>query len=174
MSLESFVSVTAIPECFERLQADAERMRGDLERLQRFVELCAGAAAPAPAPAGQREETTPAAPAPAPVRRGDPVVIHVSALGEESIEKIPSPLGGRSRAEMEATAKDAAMRMIEQMKIARWPASWALASFAGLIEAIREMRDASQGFQCSQTMDAILKALDDIHEQVTTEGQANG
>lgn len=172
MSLESFVKERAVPELFKRLQADAERMRGDLERLQRFVELCAGATAPAPAPGGQREETTLAAPAPAPVRRGDPVVIHVSALGEESIEKIPSPPGGRSRAEMEAAAQEAAKKMVSLVDMARgqrWP------TFSGLAWAIREMRDASQKFQCPQTMDAILTALDDMHQQANTEeGQANG
>lgn len=59
MSLDSFVRITAIPECFEGLQADAERMRGDLERLQRFVELAMAKQVVAPAPSPAPEASTP-------------------------------------------------------------------------------------------------------------------
>lgn len=60
MSLDSFVKTTAVPELFERLQADAEQFRGDLERLQRFVELAMAKRVVAPAPSPAPEASTPA------------------------------------------------------------------------------------------------------------------
>lgn len=142
MSLDSFVKITAVPELFERLQADAEQFRGDLERLQRFVELAMAKRVVAPAPS----------PAPEPCATA-PVEMEASA-----------------RQRLEDDAQEAARTMVfcfELMQQQRQTTGTSLAC------ALRVMRKASAGFECSQTMQAIIKALDEIGT-AAKEAQNNG
>jgi hypothetical protein len=145
MSLDSFVKITAVPELFERLQADAEQFRGDLERLQRFVELTMAERQVAAAP-----DLKPAAPEPC-------------ATAPVEMESI-----ARQRLEDDAVA--AAKKMVASFDLMKHQKQTTGTSLA---YAMRVMREASAGFECPQTMQAIIKALDEIGT-ATREVQNNG
>jgi hypothetical protein len=144
MSLDSFVRVTAIPECFERLQADAERLKGDIERLQRFVELmmakssCASVVDPVPASVPQ--PSTP-----------EPVEMESSA-----------------RQRLELNAQAAATQMVERVTLMHQQKQSTATSLA---YALRAAQEASADFQCPRTMDAILKALDEMDVILTARNE---
>lgn len=148
MSLDSFVKITAIPECFEGLQADAERMRGDLERLQRFVELSlASRICPTKA-----ENSSAPAPVPEP-SASEPVEMESSA---------------RQRLEDDADAT--AQRMVAGFDLMKQQGQSTATSLA---YALRVAREASAGFECPRMMKAILTVLDCMDAAARKE-QSNG
>lgn len=152
MSLDSFVKITAIPELFERLQADAEQFRGDLERLQRFVELTTVVVAGNYGARAERGVVPAPPPAPEPSARA-PVEMEA---------------GARQRLEDDADA--AAKGMVLGIDLMTRQGQTTATSLA---YALRIAREASAGFECPQTMGAILRVLDGM-DAAAREEQSNG
>lgn len=150
MSLDSFVKITAIPELFDRLQADAEQFRGDLERLQRFVELTTVVVAGNYGARAERGVVT--APAPQP-----------SASA-------PVEMDAGARQRLEDDAAEAATSMVLGIDLMTRQGQTTATSLA---YALRIAREASAGFECPQTMGAILRVLDGM-DAAAREEQSNG
>jgi len=178
MSLDSFVKITAVPELFERLQADAEQFRGDLERLQRFVKLAIAEPVVAPAlnPVAKEHSLE------SWLQKGFISREEASAYGDRSISPDPQPstpvpveidpdwMESRARQRLEEEADAAARGMVLTFELMTKQKQSTATSLAC---ALHVMRDASAGFECPQTMVAILRALYGM-DAATREAQNNG
>lgn len=147
--LQAFLGDQAIPELFNRLYGDAERLSGDIERLQRFVELtmAESSSAPAPAPAPNPEPSTPV-----------------------PVEIDPDWMESRARQRLEDDAQKAAQQMVATFALLTKQGQSTATSLAC---ALHVMREASAGFECPQTMVAILRALYAM-DAAAREAQNNG
>lgn len=140
-----------------RLHNDARRLSGDLERLQRFVELTMAESSSATAsnPVAKEHSLEEW------LQKGFISREEASAFGDRSISPDPQPstpeMESSARQQLEDDADEAARTMVfcfELMQQQRQPTGTSLAC------ALRVMRKASAGFECPQTMEAILRALD--------------
>ena len=187
MSLDSFVKITAVPELFERLQADAEQFRGDLERLQRFVELAMAKQVVAPAfnPVAKEQDldswlqedewqkadslsafvdgsSTDTSLAPNSVvdisKDRATAWAKSTAISPDPQPSTPAPV------EMESIARQRleqdAQEAAQRMVVGFDSLKLQKQSTAtSLAYALRIAREASAGFECHQTMVAIQRAL---------------
>lgn len=144
--LQAYLGDHAIPELFNRLYGDAERLSGDIERLQRFVELT------------MAERVVGATPTPTPTPAPEPSA------------SAPVEMDAGARQRLEEEAKAAAKGMVLSFELLTHKKQSTATSLAA---ALRVSRMASSGFECPHMMAAILQALDGM-DAAAREEQSNG
>lgn len=179
--LQAFLGDQAIPELFNRLYGDAERLSGDIERLHRFVKLTMAESSSATAsnPVAkeqdldswlQEDEWQKADSLSAFVDGSSTDTSLVSNSVPEPSTPAPVEMESIARQRLEEEADAAARGMVLTFELMTKQKQSTATSLAC---ALHVMRDASAGFECPQTMVAILRALYGM-DAAAREAQNNG